>query len=393
MTTPMTETMTETVTDPLIGMGPRGIRSAYFDATRRYGCRSYIIYNHHYMPLVYESEAAGYRHLINDVTLWDVACERQVEITGPDAARFVQWLTPRNLGDCAVGQCKYLLLTAEDGGVVNDPVLLRLGENHFWLSVADRDVFLWARALAFTGGFDVTIAEPDVSPLQVQGPKSRAMMRDIFGDWIQELKYYRFREAELAGAPVIVSRTGFSGEVGFEVFLRDHRYGDRVWEALMQAGRPYGIAPAGPSTIRRIEAGILSYGVDVTLDDNPFELGLDRLVDLDGGFDFIGKPALRKIKAEGVGRRLVGVEIHSEPLGAPNGSPWPVTTEAGQSVGKTTSAVYSPRLRKNIGIAMVSMEHTMPGTPLLVAAPQGRATATVVPIPFVDPNKSVPAEP
>ena len=385
--------MTETDFAPAIGFGSRSRRSCYFEATRRYGCKAYSIYNHTLLPLVYESAEADYWRLVNDVALWDVACERQVEITGPDAARFVQLLTPRNLSKLAVGQCKYVLITADDGGLINDPVLLRLDENHFWLSLADSDVLLWARGVAVHSGMDVTICEPDVSPLQVQGPKSRDVMRDLFGDWVTDLRYFWFKDAELAGAPVIVSRTGYSSELGYEIFLRDGRFGDALWEAVMEAGKPYNIGPGGPSTIRRVEAGMLSYGSDATITDNPFELGFDRLVDLDQDAEFVGKAALRRIKADGVTRRWVGLEIEGPPLAAPNPARWPALGADGtQEIGELTSAVYSPRLEKNIGMAMLGIAEAEMGNGIVLETSWGRRRATVVPMPFYDPKKQIPSQ-
>jgi aminomethyltransferase len=382
--------MTDQPSMPATAFGPRVRKSPFFAATRRYGCNAYSVYNHTYMPLYYESPEADFWRLVRDVTLWDVTCQRQVEITGPDAARFTQLLTPRNLSNCAVGQCKYVLITAEDGGVINDPVLLRLGESHFWLSLADSDVLLWTKGVASHAGLDVSLREPDVSPLQVQGPKSTALMQDLFGDWIAELRYFWFRETELDGIPVVVSRTGWSSERGYEVFLRDGRHGDRLWEMIMAAGRPHGIAPGAPSTIRRLEGAMLSCGSDITLEEDPYELGLGRLVDLDMEAEFIGKAALRRIAAEGVKRRLVGLEIAGPPLGPGNEEPWPV--RAGDEIkGRLTSCVHSPRLEKNIGLAIVAVEHAELDGMLQVEAPGGELEATVVPTPFYDPKKALAA--
>ena len=373
-----------------IAIGPRIRKSPFYDATRRYGCKAFTTYNHMYLPVFYESPEADYRRLIEAVTLWDVGVERQVEITGPDAARFTQFLTPRNLSTCAVGQCKYVLLTTERGGIVNDPVLLRLAEDRFWLSLADSDVLLWARALAHALGYDVEVGEPDVSPLQVQGPRSLEVMRNLFGGWIEELRYFWFRETELDGIPVVVSRTGWSAERGYEIFLRDGRHGDRLWEAIMEAGRPYGIGPAAPSTIRRIEGGLLSYGADMDLDTNPYELGLGRLVDLEQEADFLGKAALAEIARRGVGRRLVGLEIEGPRLPA-NEDPWPVAM-ADAPLGTVTSAAHSPRLDKNIALAMLAVEAGTPGTAVEVTTPSGPRGAVVVELPFFDPKKRLPAQ-
>ncbi len=372
----------------LIQQGTRLRRSPYFNATQRYGCRAYTVYNHMFLPGHYDDPVTEYWHLINHVAVWDVAVERQVEITGPDAFAFTNMLTPRDLTKCRVGQGKYVVITAEDGGIINDPVLMRLGENHFWLALADSDVLLWARGVAVHADLDVTIREPDVSPLQVQGPKSKQVVKALFGERITELPYYQFLEASLDGIPVIVTRTGWTGEVGYELYLRDGSRGDELWEKVMEAGKPYEIRPTGPSDIRRIEAGILNYGADMTIADNPFEVGLDRLVDLDKSSDFIGKQALKRIATEGVKRKLVGIEIQGPPIEF-NMTKWPVARDHTR-IGSVTSAIHSPRLKKNIGYATVPIEYAAVGSELTVQTPGGERGAVVVEKPFIDPKKEIP---
>ncbi|MCG8695398.1 MAG: dimethylsulfoniopropionate demethylase [Minwuiales bacterium] len=373
---------TEVPTPPVIGFSPRVRKSPYFDATRRYGCTAYTVYNHMFMPTAYGDPVADYWRLAKDVAVCDVAVERQVEIAGPDAFDLVQMLTPRNLEKLRVGQCKYVLLTDENGGIVNDPVLLRLADDRFWLSLADSDVLLWAKGVAHGSGMDVRLFEPDVSPLMIQGPKAADLARDLFGDWVDDLKYFWFREVDLDGMPLLVARTGYSGERAYELYLRDGRFGDCLWERVVEAGQTYNIGPATPSQISRIEAGLLSYGADMTLNENPFELGLDRLVDLDQDVDFIGKAALRRIAADGVERRMAGVEIHGPELPAVNEEPWPVEKD-GRRVGKVTSCVYSPRLEKNIGFALLETLLAEPGTELTLKASFGDAAMTVAPMPFL----------
>ena len=372
-----------------IARGARIRRSPYFEATQRYGCKSYTVYNHTYLPNYYDDPVKEYWKLIRDVTLWDVSVERVVEITGPDGFPFANMLTPRDLTKCQVGQAKYVLITAETGGIVNDPVLLRLGKNHFWLALADSDVLLWAKGVAIGAGMDVKICEPDVSPLQVQGPKSKPVMEALFGDRILGLAYYHFFEADLSGIPVVVTRTGWTGEVGYEIFLRDGSRGVELWERVMEAGGPHNISPTGPSDIRRIEAGILNYGADMTLADNPYEVGLGWLVDPDKEADFIGKEALKRIRADGIKRKLVGVEIESLPVEF-NMTRWTVSRE-GVRVGCVTSAIYSPRLEKNIGYAVLPIEHAELGTRLTVAIPgSGDRLARVVKKLFIDHKKEIP---
>ncbi len=372
---------------------PRIRKTPYHEATLRYGCKVFTVYNHMFHPIGYTDPIDEYARLTNDVTLWDVAVERILEITGPDAFAFTNYLTPRDLTKCAVGECKYVILTDQDGGIVNDPVLLRLGKNHFWLALADSDALLWAKGVASQSGHDVRIREPDVSPLQVQGPKSKALVRDLFGEKVADMPYYRFTETKLDGMPLVVSRTGWSGEVGYEVYLQDSSRGDELWERIMAAGTPYNIAVIAPSEIRRVEAGILNYQADMTLEDNPYEVGLGWLVDEGKKADYVGKKALARIKKAGVTRRLVGVEIEGERVPGPsqhNEGRWPVL-HRGKVVGYVPDAVYSSRLKKNIGYAMLPIEHARLGTKLSVVVPdRGERTLTVVRKPFVDPSKDIP---
>jgi aminomethyltransferase len=373
--------------------GPWYRKSPYFEATERYGCKAYDIYNHTYLPGYYDDPVTEYWHLLEHVTIWDVGVERQVEITGPDAYRFTSLLTPRDLSTCAVGQCKYVVICDENGGIINDPVLLRLAEDHFWLSIADSDVLLWAKGLAVNAGMDVRVGEPDVWPIQVQGPKSKDVMQTLFGDEPLALRYYWSLQTDLDGIPVVISRTGWTGEIGFEIYLRDSSRGDELWERVMDAGRPHEIRPIAPCEARRIEAGILNYRSDMTLENNPFEVsGLERLVNLDKAEDFIGRDALRRIAAEGVSRKLVGIEIPGDPLPFELAEPWPVAGEDGRGrIGRVTDAIYSPRLERNIGYAWVPVELAEPGTTITIETPGGPETATVASLPFMDPAKRIPA--
>lgn len=370
------------------GFGTQIRKSPYFDATLRWGAKGFSVYNHMYIPRDFGDPEQNFWNLVNDAILCDVAVERQVEITGPDAAAFTQMLTPRDLSKMAVGQCKYVLIVNAEGGILNDPVLLRLAENHFWISLADSDILLWAQGVAVNSGFDVTIREPDVSPLQLQGPKSGEVMKALFGESIMELRYYWLRELELDGIPLIVSRTGWSSELGYELYLRDGSRGDELWEKIMAAGQAFGLKPGHTSSIRRIEGGMLSYHADADIHTNPFELGLDRLVNLEMEADFIGKAALRRIKAEGLRRKQVGLVIDGPPLKGPNTRFWSVT-KAGTVIGKVTSAVYSPRLEQNIALAMLSVEFAEIGTVVEVDTGSGTLSARVVERPFYDPKKKL----
>ncbi|MEI4262141.1 glycine cleavage T C-terminal barrel domain-containing protein [Roseovarius sp. D0-M9] len=370
------------------GFGTQIRKSPYFDATVRWGAQGFSVYNHMYIPRDFGDPEQNFWNLVNDAILCDVAVERQVEITGPDAAKFVQMLTPRNLSSMAVGQCKYILITNADGGILNDPILLRLAENHFWISLADSDILLWAQGVAVHSGLDVTIGEPDVSPLQLQGPKSGEIMQALFGDDIMDLRYYWLREVELNGIPLIVSRTGWSSELGFEIYLRDGAQGDLLWETIMAAGLPFGLKPGHTSSIRRIEGGMLSYHADADIHTNPYELGLGRLVDLEMEAEFIGKAALRRIKQEGVHRQQIGLVIDGAPMSGPNTTFWAINL-GGEQIGKVTSAVYSPRLGQNIALAMVAAEHANIGTELEVVTTAGPSRATIVERPFFDAKKQL----
>ena len=372
------------------GFGTQIRKSPYFDATVRWGATGFSVYNHMYIPRDFGNPEQNFWNLVNDAILCDVAVERQVEITGPDAAKFVQMLTPRDLSKMAVGQCKYILITNADGGILNDPILLRLAENHFWISLADSDILLWAQGVAIHSGMDVHICEPDVSPLQLQGPKSGLIMQELFGDSILDVKYYWLREVELDGIPLIVSRTGWSSELGYEIYLRDSAYGDTLWERIMAAGLPHGLKPGHTSSIRRIEGGMLSYHADADINTNPFELGYDRLVNLDIEAEFIGKAALRRIKEAGPRRKQIGLVIDCAPLQGPNTTFW-VITQDGAEIGKVTSAVYSPRLEQNIALAMVGAEHAVTGAKVEVVTKSGPTPATIVDFPFYDPKKSLAA--
>jgi aminomethyltransferase len=368
-------------------------KSPYFEATARHGCKSWGLYNHMLLPTLYDDPVSEYWALLNDVTVWDVSVERCVEITGPDAFELTNLITCRDLTTCEVGQCKYVLLTTQDGGIVNDPVLLRLGEHHFWLALADSDALLFVAGVAAGRGFDVQIREADVSPMQIQGPRSKEVVEALFGEDVRDLRYYWCAETSVDGIPVVVSRTGWTGEVGYEVYLRDASRGDELYERVLGAGKPFGIRPIAPSEARRIEAGIFNYGSDMRVDDTPLHVtGLEKFVELDQERDFLGKGALRELAERGVDRKLVGIGIGGDPMtdeGALNDF-WPVHAEGGDRIGRVTAGAWSPRLERNVGFAWVSAAFMAEGTPLEIDAPGASRPATVVSLPFVDPNKDTP---
>jgi glycine cleavage system aminomethyltransferase T len=377
----------------LVQRGARNRRTPYYEATQRYSPQGFTVYNHMYFPIRFDTFEAEYDALLNAVTIWDVAVERCLEISGPDGFRFAQLLTPRDLSKCAVGQAKYVLICDSDGGIINDPVLTRMDENTFWFALASSDALLFARGLRNAyPDLDVNIREADVAPLQVQGPRSKDLIRDLVGDSISDLKYYWWRRAEIRGIPVVVTRTGWTSEVGYELYLLDTSRGTELWEALMEVGKPYGVKPTGPSDIRRIEGGIFNWGADMTYENNAFEMGLERLVDFALTDDAsISIAALRRIREAGVSQRIAGVELDGDPFQGLNNVKWPATAIGGGGrIGMVTSAIYSPRLERNIGYCWLPAAMATKGTRVRVETEWGTRTATVVPMPFVDPEKRIP---
>ncbi len=372
--------------------GPWYRKSPYFEATRKAGCTAYDIYNHMYLPGYYDDPEAEYWALLNDVTLWDVAVERTIQVSGPDADRLIDRITCRDLSTCQVNQAKYMLVTAPDGGIVNDPVLLHPEPNVWWMQLADSDAGLYALGVAAASDLDVEVTMPDVYPCQVQGAKAAATLEKLVGPGIRDLKYYWTGGFEIDGIPVVVSRTGWTAVQGFEVNLLGFDEGERLWNAIMSAGEEHNIRPIAPSEARRIEAGIFNYGSDMRLEHNPFEvMGLERLVE-EQPQDYIGKAVLEGIRRKGVSRKLVGIELAGDELRAEMSEYWPVHA-GGKEVGCMTDAVWSPKLEKNIGYVWVPIELSEPGTRLDVESENGLIVGHTAAIPFVDQRKEVPAAP
>ena len=289
--------------DPGILQYTRIFKSPYFYGSRRHGVQKYSVYNHHYHPRYYRDPVEEYWQLLEGVTpLGRRGAERQVEITGPDAFEFTNMLTPRNLNKCAVGQCKYAFITNAEGGIINDPVLLRLDENHFWLSLADSDVLLWAQGLAYNMGLNVEIKEPDVGPMQVQGPKSREVMTDLFGEEILQVPYYYMVHRELDGMELVISRTGYSGELGYELYLKNaSRDGLKLWDRMLQAGEPHGISPIRTMPHPQDRGRHPGPGLRHVVRHQPYEVGYGYkwMVELEQEQDFVGREALKRISEEG----------------------------------------------------------------------------------------------
>ena len=381
----------------LVQRGARLRRSPYYEATQAHSPIGYTVYNHMLFPIRFDTFEAEFDALLNNVTVWDVAVERCLEVSGPDGFRFAQLLTPRDLSKCAVGQAKYVLICDSDGGIINDPVMTRMDDSTFWFALASSDVLLFARGLKNAyPDLDVSLRELDVAPMQIQGPKSKDLMRALVGPEVESLRYYFFMRTEVRGIPVVLTRTGWTSEVGYELYLLDRERGAELWQAVMEAGAPFGVRPTGPSDIRRIEGAIFNWGADMTYENNPLEMGLERLIDWDLPDDAsISIGALRRLREAGPIQRIVGVELDGDPFPALNFTKWPAyPTDAGaadaDAFGKVTSAIYSPRLKVNIGYCWVPADLAAEGTRLRVATEWGDRGATVVPMPFVDPAKRIP---
>ena len=368
------------------GLNPRIRKSPFFNSSLNYGATEFHPYNGMWMPVGYDTPVNEYWNTIERAGMWDVAVQRCVQISGPDAEAFTNLLTPRDVSKVSVGQCRYLIMTNQDGGILNDPVMLRIADDCFWLSTADADMYLWAKGVSSYSGHEVRIDTPHVYPLQVQGPRSPEIISKVFGDAILDLRYYHWMNASVDGIDVVISRTGFSSEVGFEVYLQGYDRGDELWETIMAAGKPLGLAPGSPNRIRRIEGGVLDFGSDMTPAENPLEMGMERLVDFDKG-DFIGRDALLQIRDAGVTRKVTGVFMSGEPFEKNNEHRWPVYA-GDEPVGAVSSAVHSPRLGRNIGFALIDAGRET--ETLAVDTAEGRRDIEITSLPFVDPDKKIP---
>ena len=370
------------------GFGTQIRKSPFFESTVKWGAKDFSVYNHMYIPRDFGNPEQNFWNLINDAILCDVAVERQVQIKGPDATNFVQLMCPRDISKMQVGQCKYVILTNQFGGVLNDPILLKVDHDCYWLSLADSDVLFWAQGLNANNKFDVSITEPDVSPIQLQGPKSKQIMLHIFGDEILDIKYYWFKRFNLDDIKLLISRTGWSSEYGYEIFLLDSNKGNKLYEILMNEGGPLGLHAGHTSTIRRIEGGMLSYHSDMDINTNPLELGMDKFIELDKKFNFIGKEALIKINESGIKNKQVGLVIDTKPLKGPNTKKWRILYK-NRCIGKVTSAVYSPRLELNIALAIVKIEYSAIDSVFEIEIKDTLVNAKVVEKPFFDPKKLI----
>ena len=371
----------------LVGIGTRIRKSPYFDSTLKYGVTGFTVYNKMYLPTGFSNPEKEYLSLINDVTFGDFAAERQVEVSGPDAFNFIRYINPRNLSKCNIGDCKYIILTGPDGGIINDACLIKLEEEKFWISPGDGDVLLWLQGLAMNSGMNVIIHEPDVSPLQISGPKAGRLIQKLFDGQHDDLGYYKAQQTSLENIPMVIARTGWSGELSYELYLQDRKLGNQLFELVYEAAKEFNGAAIAPNNIRTIEGGLLSYGSDFSREHNPFTIGLDRLVDVDQDIDFIGKDALKKIKKNGPSSKLIGVEMDGNPIDKVPENFWPVLDENGKKVGRLSRCFYSPRLKKNIGLAIVDTPSSEEGNKLIIDSPLIKYNAVISKLPWFPAEK------
>jgi len=354
--------------------------SPFHDATIAAGVTSFQQYNYMLLPSSYGDPDAEYDRLLNGAALWDVAVERQIELAGPDAAALAQILCPRDLERCQVGQGKYVALCNHAGVLINDPILLKIDDDRYWLSIADSNILFWARAIAAERRLNVTVSEPDVSPLAVQGPLAENVVAAVFGDWVRDLKYFWFADAAIDGIPVKIARSGWSKQGGFEIYLMDGSRGTDLWNIMMEAGRPWEIGPGCPNTCERIESGLLSWGADTDDTTNPFEVRMTPYVDLDVPDEVVGIDALRRVWSDGPKRHQLGLVQDEAPRDfAPV---WRRIFAHGHMVGHQTNGVWSRRLDKSIGFALISTD-CVPGDTVDVERDGGMATGTLVELPFL----------
>ena len=366
-----------------LNMSRRIRRTPYTDRVEQAGVRGFSVVNHMLLPKAFgPTVEEDYWHLREHVQIWDVSVQRQVQITGPDAAALVQWMTPRNITKAKIGDCFYIPIIDANGGLINDPVMLKLAEDQFWLSIADSDVLLYAMGLALGRGMDVDIIEPDVNTLAIQGPKAEDLLASVFGDHIRDIGFFKYGWIEFKGTRQLIARSGYSRQGGFEIYLQGGHLGPALWDTIWEAGLPFNILPGCPNLIERIEGGLFSYGNEMTRENNPFEIGHGKFCVVDGSIDYIGRSALQKIAAKGVGREIRGITFGGDPCPTCS-QPWPVFA-ANQQVGQITSGIWSPRLKTNIGQSMIDRDFWKPGQAIKVVLPNGdMRSGNVVALPIL----------
>ena len=366
-----------------LNMSRRIRRTPYTDRVEQAGVRGFSVVNHMLLPKAFgPTVEEDYWHLRQHVQIWDVSVQRQVQITGHDAAALVQWMTPRNITKARIGDCFYIPIIDAKGGLINDPVMLKLAEDQFWLSIADSDVLLYAMGLALGRDMDVDIIEPDVNTLAIQGPKAEDLLASVFGDHIRDIGFFKYGWIEFKGTRQLIARSGYSRQGGFEIYLQGGHLGPALWDTIWEAGLPFNILPGCPNLIERIEGGLFSYGNEMTRENNPFEIGHGKFCVVDGSIDYIGRSALQKIAAKGVGREIRGITFGGDPCPTCS-QPWPVFA-ANQQVGQITSGIWSPRLKTNIGQSMIDRDFWKPGQAIKAVLPNGdMRSGNVVALPIL----------
>jgi dimethylsulfoniopropionate demethylase len=359
----------------LISQSRRLRRTPFSDGVEAAGVKGYTVYNRMLLPTVFRSVVEDYHHLKNAVQVWDVAVERQVELRGPDASRLMQMLTPRDLRSMQLGQCYYVPIVDETGGMINDPVALKLAEDRWWISIADSDLLLWVKGLAYGYRLDVLVDEPDVSPLAVQGPKADDLMAAVFGDVVRNIKFFRFGWFDFQGTSMAIARSGYSKQGGFEIYVDGFDNGMPLWNALMEAGKDMDVYAGCPNLIERIEGGLLSYGNDMTRNNTPHEAGLGKFCSTQTAIGCVGRDALLRVAKEGPTQQIRPISIDGDIPACDR--VWPLMAGK-KKVGQVTSAAASPDFDTGVAIGMVKMTHWDEGTALTVHTPDGVREATVM---------------
>ena len=375
-----------------LNMSRRIRRTPYTNRVEEHGVTDFTVVNHMLLPKRFKNSIEeDYWHLSKDVQVWDVSCQRQVQISGPDASKLIQKLTPRSIKNMETGKCFYIPMLNENAGMINDPVLLKLDDDMFWISIADSDILLWAKGYALGLNLDVNIEEPDVYPLAVQGPKSEELLVSIFGEEIKKIKFFNFRVVDFEGTKQVIARSGYSKQDGFEIYLKIYEkyfdkveMGEKLWDTIWKAGKKFNISPGCPNLIDRIEGGLMSYGNDFTRENNPFECNLEKYCKDDTSHEFIGKQALTKIRNEGIKQKMMGIIFDGDPC-PPTGQPIKVLSKDNKKIGQITSGIFSPRIKKNIGLSMILKDYWEVGESVFVETLDGeKRIGMITSLPFPD---------
>lgn len=375
-----------------LNMSRRIRRTPYTNRVEEHGVSDFTVVNHMLLPKGFKNSVEeDYWHLSKEVQIWDVSCQRQVQVSGPDAATLVQKLTPRSIKNMQIGKCFYIPMLNEDAGMINDPVLLKLDDDMFWISIADSDILLWAKGYALGLNLDVNIKEPDVYPLAIQGPKSEELLISIFGEEIKKIKFFNFRVLDFEGTKQIIARSGYSKQDGFEIYFKTYEkyfdnveMGEKLWDTIWEAGKKFNISPGCPNLIDRIEGGLMSYGNDFTKENNPLECNLEKYCNDDVSHDFIGKKALTKIYNEGVKQKIRGIIFDGDRCSG-IGQPLKVLSKDDKIIGQITSGIYSPKIKKNIGLSMILKDYWEIGEKIFVQNLDGtKRNGTITTLPFPD---------